>query len=121
MSRSYYFWPVPRKDFTVPAGKTDPSVRQSLLDFCTQHPPQCLETDGQKWEYVASGDGLQTILFLQGMTGAYDIWRQQMIALSKHYRVISVTYQAEILYEVEHFPYLNEPDNYTALLGKFLQ
>lgn len=87
-----YFWPVPHKDFTDLAGKTDPSVRQSLLDFRIQHPPQYLETDGQKWEYVAFGDGSQTILFLHGMTGAYDIWWQQMTALSKRYRVISVTY-----------------------------
>ena len=87
-----YFWPVPHKDFADLAEKTDPSVRQSLLDFRTQYPPQYLEVDGQKWEYVTLGEGPQTILFLHGMTGAYDIWWQQMVALSDRYRVISVTY-----------------------------
>ena len=87
-----YFWPVPHKDFADLAEKTDPSVRQSLLDFRTQYLPQYLEVDGQKWEYVTLGEGPQAILFLHGMTGAYDIWWQQMVALSDRYRVISVTY-----------------------------
>jgi len=87
-----YFWPVPHKDFADLAGKVDPAVRQSLLDFRTQHPPQHVQVDGLDWEYVAFGDGPETILFLHGMTGAYDIWWQQMEALSDRYRVISVTY-----------------------------
>jgi pimeloyl-ACP methyl ester carboxylesterase len=47
-----------------------------------------------EWEYLALGEGDGTILFLHGMTGAYDIWWQQMEALRDKYRVISVTYPA---------------------------
>ena len=87
-----YFWPVPKKDFAELADKVDPQTRQSLLDFREQYPPQTLEVDGQKWEYVALGQGPETILFLHGMTGAYDIWWQQMEALAPDYRLVSVTY-----------------------------
>lgn len=92
MLAAFYFWPVPQKNFADLAGKVDPAVRQSLLDFRAQHPPQHLQVDGLDWEYVAFGQGPETILFLHGMTGAYDIWWQQMNALSDRYRVISVTY-----------------------------
>ena len=87
-----YFWPVPQKDFSELAEKVDPAVRQSLLDFRANYPVQTLAVDGQDWAYVALGNGEETILFLHGMTGAYDIWWQQMEALAPDYRVISVTY-----------------------------
>ncbi len=87
-----YLWPAPKKDFSELAEKVDPAVRQSLLDFRANHPPQTLPVDGQNWDYVAFGDGEETILFLHGMTGAYDIWWQQMEALAPDFRVISVTY-----------------------------
>ncbi|NOX64041.1 MAG: alpha/beta hydrolase [Chloroflexi bacterium] len=87
-----YFWPVPKKDFAELAGKVDPQTRQSLLDFRAQHPLQTIEVDGRAWEYVGFGEGPETILFLHGMTGAYDIWWQQMEALAGDYRVVSVTY-----------------------------
>ncbi len=44
------------------------------------------------WEYIATGGGEETVLFLHGMTGANDIWWQQIEALKEHRRVISVTY-----------------------------
>ena len=89
-----YFWPVPDKDFAELADKVDPESRQSLLDFRKQHPEQILTVDGQDWRYIAFGDGPETILFLHGMTGANDIWWQQMLALAPEYRVISLTYPA---------------------------
>ncbi len=88
----FYAWPAPYKDFAALADKVDPAVRQSLLDFRTRYPPQHVLVDGQSWEYVALGEGAETILFLHGMTGAYDIWWQQMLALAPEYRVISLTY-----------------------------
>jgi pimeloyl-ACP methyl ester carboxylesterase len=87
-----YLWPVPRRDFADLAGEVDPAVRQSLLDFRAAHPPNHLQVAGQDWEYVALGEGEETVLFLHGMMGAYDIWWQQMNALAPDYRVISVTY-----------------------------
>jgi maspardin len=46
---------------------------------------------GLAWEYVDVGDG-PTILFLHGMAGGYDIWFQQVLALSSRRRVLAVTY-----------------------------
>jgi len=50
--------------------------------------------NGATWEYLATGSGSQTILFLHGLTGAYDIWWQQIAALQNEFRIISVTYPA---------------------------
>ncbi len=88
----FYLWPGPRHTFAELADRVDPPVRRSLLDFRAQHPPQHLTVGRATWEYVALGQGPETIVFLHGMTGAYDIWWQQMLALAPHYRVISVTY-----------------------------
>jgi len=87
-----YFWPVPHGDFAELYAKVSPQERQSLLDFRSQHPPKHIRVDGRDWEYAAFGEGDQTILFLHGMTGAYDIWWQQMEPLSGEYRVVSITY-----------------------------
>lgn len=70
----------------------DPAVVNSLQAFRQKYPPQQLQVEGAKWEYIALGQGAETILFLHGMTGALDIWWQQMDALKEHYRLISVTY-----------------------------
>jgi pimeloyl-ACP methyl ester carboxylesterase len=87
-----YLWPVPRKDFAELSEKVPPEQRQSLLDFRKLHPPKEVRIGGKRWEYVALGQGEKTILFLHGMTGAYDIWWQQMVPLSEQYKVMSVTY-----------------------------
>jgi len=88
----FYAWPVPHKDFAALSTEVDTDVRQSLLNFRTAYPPQHVLVQGQSWEYIVLGEGPETILFLHGMTGAYDIWWQQMQALAPEYRVISLTY-----------------------------
>lgn len=51
-----------------------------------------IDTDaGTAWDYVDLGNGPVT-LFLHGMAGGYDIWFQQLLALSTHKRVLAVTY-----------------------------
>jgi pimeloyl-ACP methyl ester carboxylesterase len=101
LSLMVYLWPVPRKSFAELSGNVSPQERQSLLDFRSQHPPKHLQVNGKDWEYVTLGGGEKAILFLHGMTGAYDIWWQQMMPLSEHYRVISLTYPpAETLEEL---------------------
>lgn len=96
-----YLWPVPQKGFAELSEKVSPQERQSLLDFRSQHLPKHLQVNGKDWEYVSFGGGERAILFLHGMTGAYDIWWQQMVPLSEHYRVISLTYPpAETLEEL---------------------
>lgn len=89
-----YLWPVPRVAFEEVYAKVDPAVSESVQAFRTAHPPQVIEVDGVDWEYVSFGEGEETILFLHGMTGAYDIWWRVMEELQTEYRVISVTYPA---------------------------
>lgn len=87
-----YLWPVPRVPFDELYAKVDSDTIASLQSFRAAHPPRTMDVDGVKWEYASFGQGAETILFLHGMTGAYDIWWQQMEALQADYRVISVTY-----------------------------
>jgi len=87
----FYLWPVPRVPFDELFAKVDAGTTTSLQAFRRNHPPQQVEVDGTTWEYVAFGQGKEAILFLHGMTGAYDIWWQQMEALQNRYYVISVT------------------------------
>lgn len=87
-----YLWPVPQKDFEELAGKVDLATRQSLLEFRARHPSKSVRVGDFDWEYVVLGNGEKAILLLHGMTGASDIWWQQMEVLSKQYKVISLTY-----------------------------
>jgi pimeloyl-ACP methyl ester carboxylesterase len=89
-----YLYPVRGMVFEQNYAKVDPGVSASLLRFRAEHPAKSVKVNGVAWEYIAFGKGPETILFLHGMTGAYDIWWQQMEDLQYHYRVISVTYPA---------------------------
>jgi maspardin len=74
--------------------RVEADTRHALETFRASHPPQSITIEQMTWEYLATGQGKETILFLHGMTGAYDIWWQQINALQERYRVISVTYPA---------------------------
>ena len=87
-----YFWPVPNKDFAELSDKVDPKTRRALPDFREKHPEKSVDVDGWEWSYIAMGEGPEAVLFLHGMTGADDIWWQQMEALAPDYKIISVTY-----------------------------
>ena len=89
-----YLYPVPSVPFVEVYAKTDASESESLSAFRASYPPNSLEVNGVEWEYVSMGGGEETILFLHGMTGAYDIWWHQLEALQADYRVIAVTYPA---------------------------
>lgn len=89
-----FLYPAPHKTIDELYANVDEQSVNSLVAFRTAHPLRTLEADGVKWEYLVLGEGDQTILFLHGMTGSYDIWWQQMEALQDKYRVISVTYPA---------------------------
>jgi pimeloyl-ACP methyl ester carboxylesterase len=43
------------------------------------------------WEYLCVGTGPDTVLFIHGLAGAYDIWWQQILALEDRFRVLSLT------------------------------
>ena len=80
----------------------DPRVAQSLQDFRLKNPVKRLVADGVPWEYLSVGEGENVILLLHGMAGAYDIWWQQIEALRKHYRIISLTYPLVDNFEAMH-------------------
>jgi pimeloyl-ACP methyl ester carboxylesterase len=87
-----YLYPVPSAPFEEVYINADPDTTASLQLFRERYPLQTLDVDGVSWEYVSLGEGDETILFLHGMTGAYDIWWQQAEALKDDYRIISLTY-----------------------------
>ena len=89
-----YLYPVPRAPFDEVYAKASKSESESLSAFRVNYPPKMLEVNNVEWEYLAMGEGEETILFLHGMTGAYDIWWHQLEALQVDYRVIAVTYPA---------------------------
>ncbi len=89
-----YLYPVPRVPFDEVYAKAGAPESESLSAFRVNYPPSSLEVNGVDWEYVVLGGGAETILFLHGMTGAYDIWWRQLETLQSEYRVIAVTYPA---------------------------
>jgi maspardin len=89
-----YLYPVPRVPFDEVYAQAEVSESASLSSFRVNYPPSLMEVNGAEWEYLAMGEGKETILFLHGMTGAYDIWWHQLEALQVNYRVIAVTYPA---------------------------
>jgi pimeloyl-ACP methyl ester carboxylesterase len=89
-----YLYPAPVKSFDELYANVDVETVDSLATFRQAHPVRTLDVRGVKWTYLSLGEGPETILFLHGMTGAYDIWWQQMEALQDEYRVIAVTYPA---------------------------
>ena len=86
-----YLYPTPQQSFAETYARVDEATAVSLQTFRQNHPPQQLEVAGETWEYTVFGAG-ETVLFLHGMTGAYDIWWQVMDKLAADYQVISVTY-----------------------------
>lgn len=65
---------------------------RALKAFRQSHPLQALEVDGIRWEFLALGQGRETVLFLHGLVGDASMWWQQMAALEGQYRCIAVTY-----------------------------
>lgn len=89
-----YLWPVPHHDFAEVYANAPADRAASLQAFRANYPTSTITVDGLDWEYLAVGKGPQTIVFLHGMTGSYDIWWQQIEALQGDYRIIAVTYPA---------------------------
>ncbi len=89
-----YLYPGQQFSFDELYAQVDPETVKFLKDFRQSHPTKLIEVNGVEWTYLSLGDGPDAILFLHGMTGAYDIWWQQMEALQDDYQVISVTYPA---------------------------
>jgi maspardin len=98
-----YAFPIPKIPFEEIYRNVDSKTKASLRAFRSENPTKRLEVSGTSWEYLCLGEGEQTILFLHGMAGAYDIWWQQMMALKHRYRVLSLTYpQLDTLEALSH-------------------
>ena len=89
-----YLWPTPRPSSQELYARAPADKVASLAAFRANIPVRRLPVKGVEWEYIATGAGAQTVLFLHGMTGSYDIWWQQVEDLRSRYRVVSVTYPA---------------------------
>ena len=73
-----YAFPIPKIPFEEIYRNVDSDTKASLRAFRSENPIKRLEVRGTPWEYLSLGEGEQTILFLHGMAGAYDIWWQQI-------------------------------------------
>ncbi len=89
-----YYYPTPQRDF-FELYPYDDSFSQSLKEFQSRSTTEIV-VDGVKWNYYAGGTGDQTILFLHGMGGSYDLWWQQVLEFEKDYRVITYSLPEEI-------------------------
>jgi pimeloyl-ACP methyl ester carboxylesterase len=84
--------PNNKPDFSTLYEHVNSKIRDSLASFRENHPPRRFTWDGKTWQYVKLGQGKMTALFLPGAAGAYDIWWQQLTALSNHLQLISISY-----------------------------
>ncbi len=87
-----YVFPVFKKPFARLYIGVPEEISGSLQAFRKQHPHRQLTVNGVVWNYISVGDGDETIVFLHGMGGGYDIWWQQIEALQNRCRVIAPTY-----------------------------
>jgi len=87
-----YNFPVSGPGFQETYKAVDAHTAASLDSFRKNYPGKTAEVDGYSWRYLSVGSGEKTILFLHGMTGAYDIWWQQVLSLKSKYRIVTVTY-----------------------------
>ncbi|MFH2114594.1 MAG: alpha/beta hydrolase [Spirochaetota bacterium] len=90
-----FFWPTPRPRMKLLYENAPEAALASLTQFRKDTTGKEIKIDGKKWQYLSVGPGPETILFLHGMTGAYDIWWRQIEEFKTQYRVITLTYPAE--------------------------
>lgn len=86
-----YLYPTPRHSFVELYKGEDYNIVTSLDSF-RRLPLNLVEIEGQQWKYLSIGRGDESILFLHGMAGGYDIWWQQILSLKDRYRIITLTY-----------------------------
>lgn len=105
---AFYLYPNPKKDFRS-LYHGDEKTTKALEGF-RKISLNSITVNDITWNYLATGKGEKTILFLHGMGGAYDIWFQQIEALKGQYRIISPTY-----------PIVNSVDEIALAITKILE
>lgn len=89
-----YLLPAPKRKFSKLFPNNIPMAHQ-LYNFRTR-PLSFTMADKIRWEYYSGGQGSQTILFIHGMAGAYDIWWNQILELEKDYKILTFTLPKQI-------------------------
>lgn len=87
-----YWFPLPGKPFNQLYANVDDRQRSALQAFRLENRLKHMHVNGSKWAYLVAGEGDQTIVFLHGMGGGFDIWFQQINHFKASYRIISMTY-----------------------------
>jgi pimeloyl-ACP methyl ester carboxylesterase len=87
-----YYFPVSKVAFEKLYVRVPSGIRSSLIDFRMSSNLKQVTISGYDWQYLSTGTGNDSLLFLHGMGGGYDIWWQQINHFKKNYRVISITY-----------------------------
>jgi pimeloyl-ACP methyl ester carboxylesterase len=82
-----YLIPITKGDFFEKYNVKDKA--SELLKEFYKKPTKTISINDVNWTYYASGKGSNTILFIHGMGGAYDLWWQQLAFFEKDYNVIS--------------------------------
>ena len=90
----FYLIPAPKRKFSKLFAENIPMAHK-LYNFRTR-PLSFIIVDGNRWEYYSGGQGKQTILFIHGMEGTYDIWWNQIHELEKDYKIITFTFPKRI-------------------------
>ncbi len=97
-----YLWPAPTQPFPTIYARVDPAIVADLQTYRNTHPERVVTVAALTWTYRVVGAGPETVVFLHGMTGADDIWWQQIEALQNDFKVVAVTYpEAQSLGEME--------------------
>lgn len=88
-----YLRPTPEQPFERLYQDVDKKIVSSLTNFRKKYPLKSLTFGSSAvWEYLSLGKGDDTILFLHGMAGDYDIFWQVIEPLASTYKIIAVTY-----------------------------
>lgn len=89
-----YIIPAPKRKFSRLFADNIP-LAHKLYNFRTR-PLSFIIVDGIRWEYYSGGQGKQTVLFIHGMAGAYDIWLNQILEFEKDYKILTFTLPKQI-------------------------
>jgi pimeloyl-ACP methyl ester carboxylesterase len=66
--------------------------KDQLLAFRTLHPVKKLAAGKKEWDYLAGGQGEETLVLLTGGLNSSEVWFQIMTGFEKTHRVLSIRY-----------------------------
>src|SRR5262245_24652110 len=66
--------------------------KDQLLAFRTLHPVKKLPVGKNEWDYLAGGQGEETLVLLTGGLNSSEVWFQIMTGFEKTHCVLSIRY-----------------------------